>query len=208
MKTQTGPNSQPPNTHSGETLDALLEQVRACRACEAELPLGPRPVLRAHEDARVLIVGQAPGTRVHETGIPWNDPSGDRLRSWMDVDRDVFYDEKRFAIIPMGYCYPGKGKSGDLPPRRECAELWLDRLLAQLPNIRLTLLIGQYAQAHFLGKRREKTLTETVKDWRAYWPDYLPTPHPSPRNTFWLRQNPWFEDEVVPALREAVHSYL
>jgi len=165
------------------------------------LPLEPRPVLRAHASAKVLIAGQAPGTRVHETGIPWNDPSGDRLRAWMHVDRKTFYDERQFAIIPMGYCYPGRGKSGDLPPRRECAELWLDALLEHLPDIEFTIVLGQYAQAYHLGSRRKKTLTETVRAWRDYWPEYLPMPHPSPRNTHWLQQNPWFERKALPALR-------
>lgn len=182
-------------------LNTLLAEVRACEHCHADLPLGPRPVLRAHASAKVLIVGQAPGTRVHETGIPWNDPSGDRLREWMGVDRRTFYDERKFAIVPMGYCYPGRGKSGDLPPRRECAELWLEQLLANLPDIRFTLLLGQYAQAYYLGARRKATLTETVRAWREYRPRFFPTPHPSPRNTHWLQRNLWFEKEAVPALQ-------
>jgi uracil-DNA glycosylase len=182
-------------------LNKLLGEVRACQYCREHLPLGPRPVLAAHASAKVLIAGQAPGTRVHETGVPWNDPSGDRLREWMGVDRKTFYDERTFAIIPMGYCYPGRGKSGDLPPRRECAELWLDQLLAHLPDIKFTLLLGQYAQAHYLGNRRKATLTETVRAWREFRPRFLPMPHPSPRNTHWLRKNPWFEKETVPALK-------
>lgn len=186
------------------TLEFLLKEVRACRHCESDLPLGANPVLRASEKSRILIVGQAPGTRVHETGIPWNDPSGDRLRRWLNVDREIFYDERNFAIIPMGYCYPGKGKSGDLPPRKECAELWLEKLLARLPNIELTLLIGQYAQAHYLQDRSEKTLTETIQNWRRYWPEYLPLVHPSPRNRLWLKRNPWFEREIIPVLRRRV----
>ena len=190
-------------------LDSLLKEVRACRICEAELPLGPRPVLRAHATARILVVGQAPGTRVHETGIPWNDPSGDRLRAWMKVDRDLFYDETRFAIVPMGYCYPGRhARGGDLPPRTECAEHWLERILACLPRIELTLLFGQYAHQHYLGDRRRKTLTDTVRAWRDYTPRYLPMPHPSPRNNNWLRNNPWFESEVVPYLRRRVRACL
>ncbi|GMV92245.1 MAG: hypothetical protein AMXMBFR82_20230 [Candidatus Hydrogenedentota bacterium] len=194
---------------STETLESLLAEVRACRICDGVLPLGPRPVLRASVSARILIVGQAPGTRVHETGTPWNDPSGDRLRSWMNVDRETFYDEGRIAIIPMGYCYPGRNpRGGDLPPRPECARHWLDRLLAQLPEIRLTILAGQYAQRHYLADRMKKTLTETVRAWREYFPEYLPTPHPSPRNTYWLQQNPWFENEAVPALRERVKRFL
>jgi uracil-DNA glycosylase len=184
------------------TLEGLLAEVRQCRACESHLPLGPRPVLQAGEAARILIVGQAPGVRVHNTGIPWNDASGERLRMWMGVDKDRFYDKNRIAIIPMGYCYPGRGNGGDLPPRRECAELWLDHLLAKLPNIELTLLIGLYAQRHFLGSRRKSTLTETVRAWREYAPEYLPLPHPSARNTPWFQRNPWFENELLPTLRE------
>jgi uracil-DNA glycosylase len=145
---------------------------------------------------------------VHETGIPWNDPSGDRLRGWMDVPRDVFYDERRIAIIPMGFCYPGRGKGGDLPPRKECAELWLERLLARLPNIELTLLMGQYAHAYYLGSRRKKTLTDTIRAWREYLPDYMPLVHPSPRNMGWLKKNPWFEKDMVPELRKRVHRLL
>lgn len=192
-----------------ETLESLLAEVRACRICEGVLPLGPRPVLRAAKTARILVVGQAPGTRVHETGIPWNDPSGDRLRAWMNVDRDTFYDERRIAIIPMGYCYPGRNpRGGDLPPRPECAQHWLARLLAELPHIELTILAGQYAQRHYLAGRTKKTLTDTVRAWREYFPEYVPMPHPSPRNTYWLQQNPWFEAEVIPALRTRVRESL
>jgi uracil-DNA glycosylase len=185
------------------SLDALLLEVRACRACAGQLPVEPKPVLRASPTARVLVVGQAPGARAYATAIPWNDRSGDRLREWMRVDRQAFYDESRFAIIPMGYCYPGRGTSGDLPPRRECAELWLARLLAHLPDVRLTLLIGHYAQAYYLGPGRKPSLTETVRAWREYQPRYLPLPHPSGRNNAWLRRNGWFEQEVIPALRRA-----
>ncbi len=191
-----------------ESLEALLAEVRACRLCEAHLPLGPRPVLRADAGARVLIVGQAPGTRVHATGIPWNDPSGDRLRAWLAVDRDAFYDERRFAIIPVGLCYPGRGRSGDLPPRPECAPLWHPRLRALLPDIGLTLLVGQYAQAFYLGGRQKSTLTDTVRAWAGYLPEFLPLPHPSPRNTRWLAVNPWFEQDVIPVLRKRVHALL
>jgi uracil-DNA glycosylase len=186
------------------TLEALLAAVRQCRACEKQLPLGPRPVLQAGATARLLIVGQAPGARVHATGIPWNDPSGERLRTWMGVAADRFYDASQIAIIPMGYCYPGRGNGGDLPPRPECAALWLDQLLAKLPQIELTLLIGLHAQRHFLGKRRKRTLTETVMAWREFAPEYLPLPHPSPRNTSWFQRNPWFEDELLPVLRERI----
>lgn len=195
-------------TRDDDELEALLAEVRACRACERYLPLGPRPVLRADARACVLIVGQAPGTRVHATGIPWNDPSGDRLRAWLDVDREAFYDERRIAIVPTGFCYPGRGRSGDLPPRPECAPLWHPRLRALMPGIGLTLLVGRYAQAFYLAERRKGTLTETVRGWREYLPEFLPLPHPSPRNTRWLAVNPWFEREVVPGLRERVHALL
>lgn len=190
-------------------LERLLAEVRACRICAAELPLGPRPVLRAAATARVLIIGQAPGTRVHATGIPWNDPSGDRLRQWLGVDRDTFYDASRIAIMPMGFCYPGRlPRGGDRPPRPECAPQWHARLLNYLPRIALTLLVGSYAQAYYLGPAQAKTLAETVRGWRGYGPRYVPTPHPSPRNTLWLRKNPWFEDEVVPHLQARVAALL
>ena len=184
-----------------------LAEVRSCTLCEAHLPLGPRPVLSANPGARLLIVGQAPGTRVHETGIPWNDPSGDRLRQWLGLDREAFYDPRRIAIVPIGFCYPGRGKSGDLPPRPECAPQWHQRILSQLPDIQLTLLIGQYAQRYYLD-RRYKTLTETVKAWREYNPQYFPLAHPSPRNTYWLQRNPWFELELVPQLQQRVRLLL
>ncbi len=187
-----------------ELLD-LLAEVRACRHCAGELPLGPNPVLRASASARLLIVGQAPGTKVHATGIPWNDPSGDRLRQWLQMDRDTFYDESRIAIVPMGFCYPGKGKSGDLPPRAECAPLWHAPLLEQMPGLELVLLVGQYAQQYYLGKSSE-SLAERVRRWRDFAPRFLPLPHPSPRNTLWLKRNPWFEHEVVPELRARVDS--
>jgi uracil-DNA glycosylase len=189
-------------------LDELLDEVRACRLCEGSLPLGPRPVLRASATARLLIVGQAPGTRVHETGIPWNDPSGDRLREWLAVDRETFYDEARIAIIPTGLCYPGRKGAGDAPPRPECAPRWHPRLLAALPRIELVLLVGQYAQAFYLGARRKATLAATVQAHEEYEPRFLPLPHPSPRNKLWLRRNPWFEAEVVPHLRRRVAPLL
>jgi len=185
----------------------LLAQVRACTHCDSSLPLGANPVLSMESSARILVIGQAPGTRVHATGIPWNDPSGDRLRQWMGVDRDTFYDAKRIAIMPMGFCYPGKGKSGDLPPRPECAPLWHERLLAQLPEIKLTLLIGNYAQQYYLD-RRHKTLTDRVAAWPQYLPDYLPLVHPSPHNTYWLQQNPCFEQDLVPELRKLIAGIL
>ena len=192
----------------GATLQRLLEDVRACRLCEPHLPLGPRPILRAAASARLLIVGQAPGTRVHETGIPWNDPSGELLREWLAVDRDTFYDESRIAIIPTGLCYPGRKGSGDAPPRPECAPRWHPPLLASLPRVELILLIGQYAQAYYLAGRRRATLAETVRAWREYGPKFLPLPHPSPRNRLWLKRNAWFEADVVPHLRDRVAALL
>ncbi len=187
-------------------LPKLLKEVRACTHCAEHLPLGPRPIVRMKRSATLLIIGQAPGTRVHETGLGWNDRSGDRLREWLNVDRDTFYDESRIAIMPMGFCYPGVAKSGgDAPPRSECAPLWHDRLRALLPNIELTLLIGQYAQARYLGEDKKKTMTETVKAWKEYLPHgFLPLPHPSWRNTGWLKKNPWFEKQILPVLRKAV----
>ena len=193
----------------GAGLEGVLRAARACRVCARHLPLGPRPVLRARAGARLLIVGQAPGTRVHETGIPWNDASGERLRDWLAVDRTTFYDEDRIAIVPMGFCYPGRNpRGGDNPPRPECAPLWHAPLLAALPGIELTLLVGQYAQGHYLGGRRRRNLTETVRAWADYAPEYLPLPHPSWRNTAWLKRNPWFEDELLPELRARVRALL
>lgn len=189
-------------------MEALLAEIRACRACEAHLPLGPRPVVQASASARLLIVGQAPSLTVHQTGVPWNDKSGDQLRRWLGIDREVFYDASRIAIVPMGYCYPGRGKSGDLPPRKECAPLWHDRLLAQMPHIALTLLIGQYAQRHFLGKGASGGVTETVEAFADYAPRFIPLPHPSPRNTAWFQHHPWFERDVLPVLRERVQQAL
>jgi uracil-DNA glycosylase len=188
-------------------LDRLLQEVRTCRVCEAQLPFEPKPVLRAGRTARLLIVGQAPGTRVHQSGIPWNDPSGNRLREWLRIDRDLFYNERRIAIIPMGFCYPGKGASGDRPPRPECAPLWHERLLAQLPGLRLRVLVGKYAQDYYLGTRRQ-SLAETVRAFEDYLPEYFPLPHPSPRNMRWFRNHPWFELEVVPALRALIAEIL
>ena len=190
-------------------LAELLADIRACRVCADHLPLGPRPTLRASATAKVMIVGQAPGTRVHETGIPWNDRSGDRLRQWLDLDRDAFYDEGRIAIVPMGFCYPGVDRNGgDAPPRPECAPLWHDRLRALLPAVELTVLAGGYGQARYLGHRRGATMTETVARWRDFLPEFFPTPHPSWRNTGWLKRNPWFEDEAIPALRQRLHTLL
>ena len=191
-----------------DRLARLLCDIRACRICEPYLPLGPNPVLRAGTDARLLIVSQTPGIRVHNTGIPWNDASGRRLRDWLQIDHATFYDPRRVAIVPMGFCYPGKAGSGDAPPRPECRATWHPRLLPLLPNIRLTLLIGQYAQAYFLGSRRRPSLGETVRAWRDYLPAHLPLPHPSPRNVGWFKANPWFGDEVLPVLRAQVRHAL
>ncbi|MCK7597186.1 uracil-DNA glycosylase family protein [Microbulbifer sp. CAU 1566] len=186
-------------------LALLLKDVRACRLCEPHLPLGPHPVLSAGRSAKLLIIGQAPGTRVHATGIPWNDPSGDRLRAWLQLDREQFYDESLIAIMPMGFCYPGRGKGGDLPPRPECAPTWHQKLLDQLPDIQLTLLIGQYAQRYYLPQAhfpKRDSITENVRRYADALPHgFFPLPHPSPRNTLWLNRRPWFEEEVVPALR-------
>ncbi|QEZ43413.1 uracil-DNA glycosylase family protein [Cupriavidus oxalaticus] len=183
-------------------LGRLLADIAACRACA--LPHEPRPVVQAGAHARLLIVGQAPGRRVHETGIPWNDPSGDLLRSWLQLTPEQFYDAGKVAIVPMGLCYPGKGASGDLPPRRECAPLWHAPLLASMPEIRLTLLIGRHAQAYYLGRRAGATLADTVAACADYLPAFFPLPHPSPRNRFWLRRHPWFDAEVLPLLRQQV----
>lgn len=185
----------------------LLTEVRACRVCEASLDAGPRPVLQVGEGASVVIIGQAPGRRVHESGVPWDDPSGVRLRSWLGLSDEQFYDPSLVALIPMGFCYPGSGASGDLPPRPECAPLWHDRLLAHLPADRLHVIIGQYAQARYLPDR-STTLTETVRRWSEYLPERVVMPHPSPRNVRWLGANPWFEAETVPAIRRRVEEVL
>lgn len=193
-----------PGTPTLSPLEALLQDVRACRLCEAHLPLGPRPVLRVAASATLLVVGQAPGALVHGSGIPWNDASGMRLREWLRLDRSTFYDETRVAIVPMGFCYPGRGASGDLAPRPECAQTWHPRLLPLLGNVRLVLAIGSFAQQYFLGAARKKTLTDTVHAFAEYAPRHFPLPHPSPRNTGWFQHNPWFAADVLPALRERV----
>lgn len=190
-------------------LEPLLREVRACTLCAAHLSLGPNPVLRVAPEARVLVIGQAPGTKVHATGVPWNDASGERLRAWLDVDRDAFYDTRRFAIMPMGFCYPGRdSRGGDNPPRPECAPQWHARIRAQLPHIRLTLLVGKYSQRYYLATGDE-ALGDTVRNWRGHLErGFLPLPHPSPRNTLWLKKRPWFDQDVVPALRAAVRKAL
>jgi uracil-DNA glycosylase family 4 len=185
----------------------LKDEIAHCRKCASSLPLGPRPVFRISPHARVLIVGQAPGKKVHQTGIPWNDPSGRRLRAWMGVSRQDFYDENLVAIAPMGFCYPGKGERGDLPPRPECAPLWMERVVHYV-NPSFILLIGHYAQKYFLKERAQANVTETVKAWQSHLPRYFVLPHPSPRNNLWLRKNLWFEEEVIPALRLQVHRAL
>ena len=189
-------------------LARLAQEVRACTLCKDYLPFAPKPVLRPSLMAKIIIVGQAPGTKVHNTGIPWNDPSGDRLRHWMGLDREIFYDDARIAIMPTGFCYPGKGKSGDLPPRPECAPAWHPKLLKLMPQIEFMLLIGLYSQKYYLQADNKRTLTETVRSWRDYAPYYLPMPHPSPRNKLWLKKNPWFEKDIVPVLRKRIKKLI
>jgi len=188
-------------------LNQLISQVQSCTLCEASLSLGPRPVIQLSNESKILIAGQAPGLKVHQSGIPFNDASGDRLREWLGVDKTDFYDDKKFAILPMGFCYPGKGKSGDLPPRAECAIAWRAQLLAELKNIELTIVIGQYAHAYHLPNASKK-LTENVKSWQTFWPEFIPLPHPSPRNNIWLKRNSWFEDELLPPLKNRVNKIL
>jgi len=185
----------------------LVDSVTRCRICEEHLPLGPRPVLQLDPRAKILVAGQAPGRRVHESGVPFDDPSGDRLRDWLGISREVFYDPAQVAILPMGFCFPGTGKSGDLPPRPECAAAWREQLLASLREVRLTLVIGQYAQRWHLPDTRAN-LTETVRAWQDYAPDRMPLPHPSPRNNIWLKKNPWFADSLLPRLKIAAREAL
>ena len=179
----------------------LFKKMRDCTLCVPHLPLGANPVVQVNSKAKILIAGQAPGKKVHETGIPFDDPSGRRLREWMGIDSELFYNSEKIAILPMGFCYPGTGKSGDLPPRHECAEQWRKTLLELLGDIQLTLVIGKYAQDWHLGTGKKNNLTETVKAWKEYWPAVLPLPHPSPRNNIWLKKNLWFESEVLPVLK-------
>lgn len=186
----------------------LLEEVKNCRVCENFLPLGPNPVITAGSKSKIVVIGQAPGKIVHETSIPWNDKSGDNLRSWMGIDKETFYNPDKIALMPMGFCYPGRGKSGDLPPRPECAPLWHKRLLDLMPDIQLVLLIGQYSQNYYLRDKTHKTLTETVRQFQEYLPTYFPLPHPSPRNNIWQAKNRWFAEEVLPELKIRVHSIL
>ena len=182
----------------------LKKDIADCTICAEHLPLGPRPVVSIHPESRILIIGQAPGTKVHASGIPWDDHSGKNLRAWMGVDETTFYDVSKFAIMPMGFCYPGRGKSGDLPPRPECAPQWHEAILNMMPKIELTLLIGLYAQKYYLGADSKRNLTETVKSYDSYLPNYLPLPHPSPRNNIWQKKNPWFQKDLIPEFQSII----
>ena len=186
----------------------LQRDIRACTLCAEHLPLGPRPVFQISRTARILIAGQAPGSKVHASGVPFDDASGDRLRDWLGLDRETFYDANRVTILPMGFCYPGTGKSGDQPPRPECAIAWREKILGELSAVKLTLVIGQYAMAWHLGPRAKATLTETVRAWREFSPALFPLPHPSPRNNIWLKKNPWFTRDVLPELRKQIKAAL
>ena len=186
-------------------MKSLLREIRSCNICADNLPLGPKPVLRVNKKSKIAVIGQAPGTRVHVSGIPWADASGRQLRKWMGVTDIEFYNEDHFAIVPMGFCYPGKGKSGDLPPRKECAPHWHERIWEQTDHIKLILLIGQYAQRYYLKNEFKSNLTENVRAFDKFLPKYFPLPHPSPRNRFWLAKNPWFEKEAIPVLKEKVN---
>ncbi len=189
-------------------MNDLLSDISKCEVCKPHLALGPRPVLTAHPNSKIIIIGQAPGSVVHKSGIPWDDRSGKNLRMWMDIDERIFYDPTKIALIPMGFCYPGKGKTGDLPPRKECTPLWHNTLIEKMTNVRLILLIGQYAQTHYLQNKTKKTLTETVKNYKEYLPKYIVLPHPSPRNNIWQAKNEWFKKEVIPALQEKIKTIL
>lgn len=189
-------------------MDHLFQQINHCRICEHVLDAGVNPVVTASRNSKIVIIGQAPGRKVHLSSVPWDDKSGENLRNWLGVDAETFYDAEQIALIPMGFCYPGKGKSGDLPPRPECAPLWHHRLLSKIEDARLTLLIGNYAQKYYLGRTARPTLTETVKHFKEYLPEYLPLPHPSPRNNIWQRKNEWFKEEVLPELKVLVKSCL
>lgn len=189
-------------------MKSLLKQVRSCQLCKEHLPFDPKPVVQASANSRIILIGQAPGSRVQKSGIPWDDPSGDLLRQWMQLDKEVFYDDRLIALMPMGFCYPGKGKSGDLPPRPECAPQWHRQLSEKMPDSQLTVLIGQYSQRHYLGDKCQRNLTETVRNFEQYLPNCFPLPHPSPRNRIWLRKNPWFNEEVLPAFTRLVQGIL
>ncbi|MFD2891478.1 uracil-DNA glycosylase family protein [Flavobacterium chuncheonense] len=189
-------------------MQSLHHEILQCTHCSEHLPLGPNPVVQISRTAKILIIGQAPGVKVHQTGIPWNDASGKQLRHWLQLSEEIFYDATKIAIVPMGFCYPGKGNSGDLPPRKECAPLWHDKIISEMPDLKLTLLIGQYAQKYYLKTSVKSNLTETVAHFEAYLPDFFVLPHPSPRNRFWMQQHQWFETKVVPVLQSKVKSIL
>lgn len=187
-------------------MDELIVNIRNCKVCEPYLELGAHPIISASKKSKIVIIGQAPGRIVHQTGIPWNDKSGDSLRNWLGVDKSTFYNEDIFALIPMGFCFPGKGKSGDLPPRKECAPLWHEKLFSFMQEVKLILLVGQYAQHYYLQERCKATLTETVKSYQEYLPKYLPLPHPSPRNNIWMAKNKWFQSDVVTMLKDQIKA--
>ena len=189
-------------------MQKLLSEIRACNTCQSSLPHGVNPVLQAGKNAKLLIIGQAPGSKVHKSGVPWDDASGNQLRKWLGIDKELFYNPEQIALVPMGFCYPGKGSGGDLPPRPECAPLWHKKLLAAMKQVQLTILIGRYAQEYYLADRVKENLTETARAYKEYLPNYLPIPHPSPRNRFWLVKNTWFEQDVVPMLQERVAHVL
>ncbi|MUU79191.1 uracil-DNA glycosylase family protein [Winogradskyella endarachnes] len=189
-------------------MEDLLYIISQCTICKAHLPLGPRPVVTANPKSKIVIIGQAPGTKVNDSGIPWDDQSGKKLKQWLNVTDEQFYNTENFAIIPMGFCYPGKGKTGDLPPRPECAPQWHKPLLDKMPNVELVILIGAYAQKYYLKNNAKRTLTETVGDYKMYFPKYFPIPHPSPTNRFWRIKNPWFEEFIVPELQNRVEEVL
>ena len=185
-------------------MENLLSEIRNCTACNGLLPNAPKPVILASAESKIVVIGQAPGRKVQESGIPWDDASGNNLRDWMGVDKETFYNDKLFALMPMGFCYPGTGKSGDFPPRRECAPMWHQQLLNFMPDVKLTLLIGQYAQKYYLKNKAKRNLTETVKNFHEYMPEYFPLPHPSPRNNIWQKKNQWFKSDLIPILKAEV----
>jgi uracil-DNA glycosylase family 4 len=187
-------------------MEQILSTIRKCTECLSSLPHGVRPILSASLKSKFIIIGQAPGSVVHRTGIPWGDKSGERLRNWLGVDNDTFYNPDIFALLPMGFCYPGTGKSGDLPPRKECAPMWHDKVLESIDQPKLMILVGSYAQKYYLGKKRKSTLTETVNHYESYLPKYFPIPHPSPRNNIWLKKNQWFEKDILPSLKYRIEN--
>jgi len=203
MSTRTRQNLQ-----ISDKMEEVLQQIKICNVCENHLAFGVNPVVAASSKSKIVVVGQAPGRKVHLSGIPWDDKSGDNLRNWLGVNKDTFYDTDKIALIPMGFCYPGKGVSGDLPPRAECAPLWHHKLLSGMPNVEMVILIGLYAQKYYLGEKTKSTLTETVRHFRDYLSWYFPLPHPSPRNNIWQRKNQWFGTEVLPALKKHIQRII